>query len=482
MNLEVFFNTLSDLKENRRLSSEAANVFEPFLGKNFLESFIFNSANSTFTSRLDNRYSRGKTVIAKFSDNDLECTILFPPTDDEWVDGLKHGDEFNCSVKVLELDNLYQRPVLGKIENTEVVREDVNNSASSENKTADQKEVENVSIDISGEMEVDEDKDEFSKNSKNLDVSSEGLKIETQQVHDQKKINLLKELADLNQSREQEPGVSPDEVVEITDSQIVEPQVAEIIEDFDPMKSGHDFFSWRANYMKNSNSNKFRTIDQLKDTYFVHIDDLERLQKKGLSNFKSGEGHSVDPINISSLREHGEDFYNWWKSFIKKDYSNKFLPIDDLEKKFLLHIKSRGNLKNTKNELADSKKNTGINKKNPPAIPSLDVQMKAKKMDREELMRIRDKKYDEGYDSLSKEEKEILSLSNVGRYANKGEDENKKLLTEGYRSVIGVGLLFLGMLFYGSSLRATGVICILAAGCILIPILKKHGDSYNSRD
>lgn len=234
--------------------------------------------------------------------------------------------------------------------------------------------------------------------------------------------------------------------------------------------------------MKNSNSNKFRTIDQLKDTYFVHIDDLERLQKKGLSNFKSGEGHSVDLINISSLREHGEDFYNWWKSFIKKDYSNKFLPIDDLEKKFLLHIKSRGNLKNTKNELADSKKNTGINKKNPPAIPSLDVQMKAKKMDREELMRIRDKKYDEGYDSLSKEEKEILSLSNVGRYANKGEDENKKLLTEGYRSVIGVGLLFLGMLFYGSSLRATGVICILAAGCILIPILKKHGDSYNSRD
>jgi hypothetical protein len=114
MNLEVFFNTLSDLKENRRLSSEAANVFEPFLGKNFLESFIFNSANSTFTSRLDNRYSRGKTVIAKFSDNDLECTILFPPTDDEWVDGLKHGDEFNCSVKVLELDNLYQRPVLGR--------------------------------------------------------------------------------------------------------------------------------------------------------------------------------------------------------------------------------------------------------------------------------------------------------------------------------------------------------------------------------
>ena len=101
------------------------------------------------------------------------------------------------------------------------------------------------------------------------------------------------------------------------------------------------------------------------------------------------------------------------------------------------------------------------------------MQMKAKKMDREELMRIRDKKYDEGYDSLSKEEKEILSLSNVGRYANRGEDENKKLLTEGYRSVIGVGLLFLGMLFYGSSLRATGVICILAAGCILIQILKK---------
>lgn len=482
MNLEVFFDTLSDLKENRRLSSEAANVFEPFLGKNFLESFIFNSANSTFTSRLDDQYSRGKTVIAKFSDNDLECTILFPSTDNEWVDGLKHGDEFNCPVKVLELDNLYQRPVFGKIENMEVVREDVNNSDSSENNTADQKEVENVSIEISDETEVEENRDESIKNSENMDVLSEGLKTETEQENDQKKIDLLKELADLNQSRDQEAEDSPDEVDEIRDSQDIELPISERVEEFDPMKSGHDFFSWRAYYVKNSNSNKFRSIDQLKDTYFVHIDDLERLQKKGASNFKSGDGHGVESINISSLREHGVDFYDWWKSFIKKDYSNKYLPIDDLEKKFLFHIKSRGNPKNTKNELADSKKNSGINKKNPPDIPSLDVQMKAKVMDREELMRIRDKKYDEGYNSLSKEEKEILSLSNVGRYVNRGEDENKKVLTEGYRSAIGVGLLFLGMLFYGSSLRGTGIVCILVAGYFLIPILKKHSDSYNSHD
>ena len=47
----------------------------------------------------------------------------------------------------------------------------------------------------------------------------------------------------------------------------------------------------------------------------------------------------------------------------------------------------------------------------PPPIPSLNVQKKAKEIDFRELERIRDKRYETGVQSLTKEEKEILGLS-----------------------------------------------------------------------
>ena len=47
MNLQIFFDALSDLKDNRRLSSDAAKIFEPFLGNQFSHSFIFTAVNST---------------------------------------------------------------------------------------------------------------------------------------------------------------------------------------------------------------------------------------------------------------------------------------------------------------------------------------------------------------------------------------------------------------------------------------------------
>ena len=48
--------------------------------------------------------------------------------------------------------------------------------------------------------------------------------------------------------------------------------------------------------MKNSNSNKFRSIDQLKDTYFVHIDYLERLQKRGNQISKVERGMKLNRL------------------------------------------------------------------------------------------------------------------------------------------------------------------------------------------
>ena len=38
---------------------------------------------------------------------------LFPPSENEWVEGLSKEDAFVSNVKVLALDNLYQRVVFG---------------------------------------------------------------------------------------------------------------------------------------------------------------------------------------------------------------------------------------------------------------------------------------------------------------------------------------------------------------------------------
>ena len=114
MDKEKLIETLKDLKENRRLSSESEAIMKPLVGVKSFFPFSFVEASSTFSSRLDDSYSKGKTVVANFLDCDLECSILFPPSENDWVDGLGKGDEFESDVKVLALDNLYQRVIFGQ--------------------------------------------------------------------------------------------------------------------------------------------------------------------------------------------------------------------------------------------------------------------------------------------------------------------------------------------------------------------------------
>ena len=52
-------------------------------------------------------------MIAKLADTELDCTILFPKTENDWVEGLAKEDEFQSKVTVLKFDVLYQRVVLG---------------------------------------------------------------------------------------------------------------------------------------------------------------------------------------------------------------------------------------------------------------------------------------------------------------------------------------------------------------------------------
>ena len=97
------------------MSSESEEILAPFIGQSFSLSFRFLSSSRSFTNRHDPRYSNGQTLIGEFINTNLECSIIFSPDKNLWVDGLDEKEEFDCDVVVLALDNLYQRVLFGQL-------------------------------------------------------------------------------------------------------------------------------------------------------------------------------------------------------------------------------------------------------------------------------------------------------------------------------------------------------------------------------
>ena len=87
---------------------------KPFVGLKTEFTFSFIESSSTFGSRLGDQFKDGMTVIAQFENDELECSILFPPSENSWVADLTQDEKFTLSVTVIEFDNLYQRVVFGK--------------------------------------------------------------------------------------------------------------------------------------------------------------------------------------------------------------------------------------------------------------------------------------------------------------------------------------------------------------------------------
>jgi hypothetical protein len=112
--MDGILDVLSDLKINRKLSSEADKLFQPFIGTSEELSFSLIEANTTYSTRLGEIYKGGKTILAKIVGTELECSILCAKDKNEWVARLAKGDEFTFRVNVLQLDHLYQRVVFGQ--------------------------------------------------------------------------------------------------------------------------------------------------------------------------------------------------------------------------------------------------------------------------------------------------------------------------------------------------------------------------------
>ena len=169
-----FFELLRSLKEKRRLSSESEALVKPFLGNQFEVDLTFIESSTTFASRLGSEFNDGKTVVAVMKNEDLECSILFPKSKNQWISGLKSGDPFQVICKVLEFDNLYQRAVFGYGEilasNDGNLLENSQNITKIPNLEAEDPEV----TEDSGEEFIDED---LTENSTQLDITKVKMEV-----------------------------------------------------------------------------------------------------------------------------------------------------------------------------------------------------------------------------------------------------------------------------------------------------------------
>jgi hypothetical protein len=376
---EILIETLRDLKENRRLSSESEAIMKPLVGGKYLFTFSFIEASSTFSSRLDDSYSNGKTVVANFGDCGLECSVLFPSSENEWVDGLKKGDEFESEVKVLALDNLYQRVIFGQ---DFVSNAGINKEVEEENEKL--KSIDTVDTER-GEKSESEDSEEKEN------VSALGNEEKTEAIEEEiTSVAVPRNLTEVGSDQSQ---VVREKSLNAEEEKVLEPQT--IVKD--------------------------------------------KREKPKLSDLK------VSRKNTDS------------------NISNK------------------------------SKKEKFKTKENPPPIPSLKVQKKAREIDFRELERIRDKRYENGAASLTDEENELLSLakarskllsiqaansSNSERTSRKRTTRSLKkadenMVTMGCRGIFGVifGLFGLQAFFRGSGIVA--IITIAIAWYLCNPIIKK---------
>ena len=106
---------LRELKEKRLLSSEAEELLKPYEGVTFDLRLDFVSSSRSFGSQKEPLYDSGQKVLCTAEKWDVECDVLFSPEDNDLVESLEVGQDFQVTVKFIDYDSLYQRVIFGKV-------------------------------------------------------------------------------------------------------------------------------------------------------------------------------------------------------------------------------------------------------------------------------------------------------------------------------------------------------------------------------
>lgn len=128
---------LRELKEKRLLSSEAEALMKPYAGASFDLRLDFVSSSRSFGRQKDSSYDDGQKVLCTAEKWGVECDVLFSPEDNELVESMESGQDFQVTVKFIEYDALYQRVIFGKVGSGLELLEELNEESSSSNQISD---------------------------------------------------------------------------------------------------------------------------------------------------------------------------------------------------------------------------------------------------------------------------------------------------------------------------------------------------------
>jgi len=124
MKYQELIETLTYLKENRKLGSEADALVAPFKATVCPVRFRFESMSRTFANPHDPAFEGGQTVVGEIIGENLEFSLLLPPVESEWAESLEKGEQFDGTAKFLGFDGLYQRGIFGYQGELEVEEKD----------------------------------------------------------------------------------------------------------------------------------------------------------------------------------------------------------------------------------------------------------------------------------------------------------------------------------------------------------------------
>jgi len=124
MSYQELIETLTYLKENRKLGSEADALVAPFKATVCPVRFQFESMSRTFANPHDPAFEGGQTVVGEIIGENLEFSLLLPPVESEWAESLEKGEQFDGTAKFLGFDGLYQRGIFGYQGKLEVKEDD----------------------------------------------------------------------------------------------------------------------------------------------------------------------------------------------------------------------------------------------------------------------------------------------------------------------------------------------------------------------
>ena len=96
----------------------------PFKGTVLSLDLIFQSISKCFGPQKDELHNEGYSLNCTAGESELDLTVLFIKEDDEFVNSLQRGQEFEVNVKFIGYDQLYRKPIFGKVDDEPEIFED----------------------------------------------------------------------------------------------------------------------------------------------------------------------------------------------------------------------------------------------------------------------------------------------------------------------------------------------------------------------